>query len=72
MAATTTTARPGAVPGERAGRDSRKLVRRVLTYIPDFAPEWRVQQGNVGMHYLEWRYTLNGLRFGSNDGLPTP
>ncbi len=34
--------------------------RRVLTYAPDFAPEWRVQQGNVGQHYFEWRYTLNG------------
>ena len=33
MAATTTTARPGAVPGERVGGDSRKLVRRVLTYV---------------------------------------
>lgn len=58
------------------GKDYPVLVqayqRRVLTYSPDFAPEWRVQQGNVGMHYLEWRYTLNGLRFGSADGLPTP
>jgi hypothetical protein len=35
--------------------------RRVLTYAPDFAPEWRVQQGNVGQHYLEWRYRLNNL-----------
>jgi multiple sugar transport system permease protein len=33
MAATTTTARPAAVPGERMGGDSRKLMRRVLTYI---------------------------------------
>ncbi|HUS14679.1 MAG TPA: hypothetical protein VM536_06625, partial [Chloroflexia bacterium] len=43
------------------GQDLPVLVqayqRRVLTYIPDFPPEWRVQQGNVGQHYLEWRYT---------------
>ena len=45
------------------GKDYPVLIqayqRRVLTYIPDFAPAWRVQQGNVGQHYLEWRYTLN-------------
>lgn len=33
--------------------------RRVLTYVPDFQPEWRVQMGNVGQHYYEWRYVLN-------------
>jgi hypothetical protein len=45
------------------GRDYPVLVqiyqRRVLTYVPDFAPVWQIQQGNVGQHYLEWRYTLN-------------
>jgi uncharacterized protein YkwD len=30
--------------------------RRVLTYIPTFAPEWQVQMGNVGQHYHAWRY----------------
>ena len=30
--------------------------RRVLTYTPDNAPEWRVEAGNVGRHYFEWRY----------------
>jgi hypothetical protein len=30
--------------------------KRVLTYMPDFAPEWRVQMGDVGQHYFEWRY----------------
>jgi len=30
--------------------------RRVLTYTPDNAPEWRVEAGNVGRHYYEWRY----------------
>jgi hypothetical protein len=45
------------------GKDYPVLVqiyqRRVLTYVPDFAPVWQIQQGNVGQHYLEWRYTLN-------------
>lgn len=30
--------------------------RRVLTYTPDNAPEWRVEMGNVGQHYLRWRH----------------
>jgi hypothetical protein len=46
-----------------SGKDYPVLVqayqRRVLTYTPAFPPEWRVQQGNVGQHYFEWRYTLN-------------
>ncbi|WP_298815688.1 flagellar filament outer layer protein FlaA [Chloroflexus sp.] len=30
--------------------------RRVLTYTPDNDPNWRVEMGNVGQHYLRWRY----------------
>ncbi|HVG00581.1 MAG TPA: sialidase family protein [Chloroflexia bacterium] len=30
--------------------------RRVLTYTPDNTPEWRVEMGNVGLHYYVWRY----------------
>lgn len=30
--------------------------RRCLTYTPGNAPEWRVEAGNVGRHYYEWRY----------------
>jgi hypothetical protein len=30
--------------------------RRVLTYTPDNPPDWRVEMGNVGQHYYEWRY----------------
>jgi hypothetical protein len=37
--------------------------RRVLTYIPDYAPAWRVQMGNIGLHYVQWRYPR---------GLPAP
>jgi hypothetical protein len=30
--------------------------RRVLTYTPANAAEWRVEMGNVGRHYVAWRY----------------
>lgn len=30
--------------------------RRVLTYNPTNPPEWRVEMGNVGQHYYQWRY----------------
>ncbi len=30
--------------------------RRVLTYTPDNDPNWRVEMGNVGQHYVRWRY----------------
>jgi hypothetical protein len=30
--------------------------RRCLTFTPDKAPGWRVESGNVGRHYYEWRY----------------
>ena len=30
--------------------------RRVLTYQPSAAPAWRVQMGNIGQHYYNWRY----------------
>lgn len=34
--------------------------RRVLTYVPGLAPEWRVQMGNIGQHYFQWRYGEKG------------
>ena len=44
------------------GKDYPVLIqayqRRVMTYTPAFPAEWRVQQGNVGQHYFEWRYVL--------------
>jgi hypothetical protein len=47
------------------GRDYPVLIqayqRRVLTYAPDFPAAWRIQQGNVGQHYFEWRYVLKGV-----------
>ncbi|MCM8746998.1 peptidase domain-containing protein [Thermomicrobium sp. CFH 73360] len=42
------------------GAPKRVLVqvfeRRVLTYTPDNPPGWRVEAGNVGLHYYQWRY----------------
>ncbi|HMA37509.1 MAG TPA: sialidase family protein [Chloroflexia bacterium] len=43
-----------------AGQDHWALIqayqRRVLTYVPDNAPAWQVEMGNVGRHYFDWRY----------------
>ena len=43
-----------------AGKQEDVLIqlfeRRVLTYVPSFAAEWRVQMGNIGAHYFDWRY----------------
>jgi hypothetical protein len=30
--------------------------RRCLTYTPDNPDGWKVEAGNVGLHYYEWRY----------------
>ncbi len=35
--------------------------RRALTYVPSLAPAWRVQMGNIGAHYFEWRYGADGI-----------
>lgn len=32
--------------------------RRLLTFTPTNDPEWRVEMGNVGRHYYEWRYDM--------------
>jgi glucose/arabinose dehydrogenase len=43
-----------------AGVDKDVLVqlfeRRILTYTPSNAPEFQVEMGNIGLHYLRWRY----------------
>lgn len=31
--------------------------RRVLTYVPHLPSPFKVQMGNIGMHYREWRYS---------------
>ncbi len=40
--------------------------RRVLTYVPRFQVGYKVQMGNIGQHYYQWRYG-NG---GGVDNLP--
>lgn len=35
--------------------------RRVLTYTPTNAAQWRVEMGNVGLHYQLWRYGTNNV-----------
>ena len=43
-----------------AGKPTDVLIqafeRRVLTYAPANAPPWRVQMGNIGQHYYQYRY----------------
>jgi hypothetical protein len=34
--------------------------RRCLTYTPSNSEGWKVEQGNVGMHYFRWRYERPG------------
>lgn len=36
--------------------------RRVLTYTPDNPPAFRVEAGNVGRHYYQWRYGADWIR----------
>ena len=31
--------------------------RRCLTYTPDNPPGWRVEMGNIGLHYVQWLQT---------------
>jgi len=47
-----------------AGKPHKVLIqafeRRVLTYTPDNPDGWKVESGNVGRHYYEWRYGAQG------------
>lgn len=50
----------------RVGSDERDVMvqlfeRRVLTYTPANTPAFRVEMGNVGQHYFQWRYPELGL-----------
>jgi predicted secreted Zn-dependent protease len=35
--------------------------RRVLTYTPSNPDDWKVEAGNVGLHYYQWRYGASAL-----------
>ncbi|MGA7733376.1 MAG: phosphate/phosphite/phosphonate ABC transporter substrate-binding protein [Chloroflexia bacterium] len=50
------------IAGKREDVLIQLFERRVLTYIPSYAPEWRVQMGNIGAHYYDWRYKEAGQR----------
>lgn len=41
--------------------------RRCLTYTPANASQWRVEMGNVGQHYYQWRYNGGGPLAGAPD-----
>ncbi|HUP28190.1 MAG TPA: hypothetical protein VM409_07130 [Chloroflexia bacterium] len=34
--------------------------RRVITYVPNGVPGFKVQVGNIGQHYFDWRYKNAG------------
>jgi hypothetical protein len=50
-----------AVAGVRQWVLVQPFERRVLTFTPGNAAGWEVEMGNVGRHYLEWRYGGAGL-----------
>ncbi|NTW01280.1 MAG: hypothetical protein HGA19_08195 [Oscillochloris sp.] len=39
--------------------------RRVLTYVPSNPAGYKVEMGNVGQHYFQWRYTHLGTPWAS-------
>ena len=45
-----------AVGGEPTDVLVQCFERRCLTYTPSNPPDWRVEAGNVGRHYYQWRY----------------
>lgn len=46
--------------------------RRVVTYVPGLPVGWRVQMGNIGQHYYDWRYKDAGRPAGLLAPSPTP
>jgi hypothetical protein len=59
-----------------AGTPTRVLIqlyqRRALTYVPSFAPAWQTQMGNVGRHYLTWRYSAPAAAAPAAPAPPAP
>lgn len=55
------------VEGEYMDVMTQAYERRVLTFLPHLPTPFKVQMGNIGQHYYEWRY----LR-GTNTGTPGP
>lgn len=46
--------------------------RRVLTYVPDNPAGYKVEMGNVGQHYFQWRYPHLGQPWAAPDPQPVP
>jgi len=46
--------------------------RRVLTYVPDNPAGYKVEMGNVGQHYFQWRYPHLGQPWAAPDPDPVP
>ncbi len=46
--------------------------RRVLTYVPDNPAGYKVEMGNVGQHYFQWRYPQLGQPWAAPDPNPIP
>jgi hypothetical protein len=45
--------------------------RRVLTYVPHLQTGFKVQMGNIGQHYYDWRYLNTGGGGGPGPATPT-
>ncbi len=46
--------------------------RRVVTYTPTNSAAYRVEMGNVGQHYFQWRYPQLGQAWGPGEGRSLP
>jgi len=46
--------------------------RRVLTYTPDNPAGYKVEMGNVGQHYFQWRYPHLGTPWAAPDPVSPP
>ncbi len=46
--------------------------RRVITYVPNGVPGFKVQVGNIGQHYYDWRYKNAGQPSGTPVPVGTP
>lgn len=46
--------------------------RRVLTYAPNNPEGFKVEMGNVGLHYLEWRYGIGTPGTPAPTAIPPP
>lgn len=44
--------------------------RRVLTYVPSNPPGYKVEMGNVGQHYFQWRYPHLGTPWAAPEPNP--